>query len=517
MRNSRICGQILLVLVTLAGVGLSRGEEAAGVDPALFVMPRKAPAFRELTQAAEWDKQFAKALSDLGNLDQLKDSEQPSAGCRVDRVNEGSQAAAIGLKVGDIIREIDGRPVGQKNINAFREEHDQQMTVVGKDGTSREVTIHAGMLGFNGRAVVRPELVYLRQGVRNAKWDAYAAVGAARCIDHPNLAETAWHQAMKAGYVADGLSDYCGAQIAWRQGRNQEAVDFCALLNARKDIPESLEVEMFSRQLAIANFKTEQALGGRMVFSPPVLEGSMPPEWMEWLQLLQDTHRRLPEAQRIGPSPGEIASYVKTSLLKDMVPWPNEDDDINRYRREVRDEFARQDRPFEMKAPCHHYWVFPELPKDEAADVELIVHARMRPADPMLPGATAGFAVGLIDGDEAPVADRNGNPSDTQRQFLSAWAEVWGLGLVHQSRDANHEGIEQVVNVGEAVLNHRQFTLRLIHSAGRDEVWIDQRRLVYLPAMRNPRKIGFRLYATGVTVETRVGFSKLDPKQVVGN
>jgi hypothetical protein len=67
------------------------------------------------------------------------------------------------------------------------------------------------------------------------------------------------------------------------------------------------------------------------------------------------------------------------------------------------------------------------------------------------------------------------------------------------------------------VLNHRQFTLRLIHAAGRDEVWIDQRRLVYLPAARNPRKIGFRLYATGITVETRVGFSKLDPKQVSGN
>jgi hypothetical protein len=508
---------MLWVLTLLAWAGLSRGEETAAIDPAIFVMPRKAPVFRKLTEAAEWDRQFAKAFSDLGNLDRLKDSEHPSAGIRIDRVDEGTQAEAIGLKVGDIIREIDRQPVGQKEFRTFREDHDQQMTLVGTDGMAREVTIRPGTVGFNGRPVVRPELVYLRQGARSVKWDAYAAVGAARCIDDPKLAETAWHMAMKAGYVEDWLSDYCGAQIAWRQGRSQEAVDFCALLNARKDIPAPLDVEGFSRALAIANFKIEQALGGRMAFAPPVLEGSLPPERMERLEQLLDIHRRLPEAQRTGPSPGEIASYVKTSLLKEMEPWPNQDEGTNRFRHDVRDELARQAGPFEMKVPCGHYRVIPELPRGEAADVELMVQARMHPADPLLSGATATFMVGLIDGDEAPVPDRNGQDSNRHQAFLSAWVEVWGMGIVDQRGDTDRGTIVQAVNVGESVLNHRQFTLRLIHAAGRDEVWIDQRRLVYLPAMRNPRKIGFRLYATGITVETRVGFSKLDPKQLMGN
>jgi hypothetical protein len=123
--------------------------------------------------------------------------------------------------------------------------------------------------------------------------------------------------------------------------------------------------------------------------------------------------------------------------------------------------------------------------------------------------------VGLIDGDDPPIPDPPAR-SDRQRhrQFLCAWVELWGTVVITQSPDFQKQVTVQAVTAEESVLHERTFALRLLHAAGRDEVWLDDRRLLYLPSARNPRKVGFRLYVTGVTVDTRVTFSKLDPTQV---
>jgi len=505
------CFRLLaLVLLAQAASEVARGEAPAPVDPAIFVMPAGSPGLREVLQGAEWEKRFNKALADLGDLEKLKASELPSAGQRVDRVDAGGPGDTLGLKAGDIIRDIDGQPICQKEFRQLRQGRPQQMTVVRPDGRVVEMSIQPGPVGFNGRPMVRPELVYLRQGVRLPAWDALAAVGAARCFDDPDLAETAWNRALHAGYKPDCISEYCGAQLEWRQGRPILAMAYCAMLNKREGVPEAFDIQGLSGALAVANFKLEQAIAGRLVVSPPAGEQHIAPERIEWLKRLLKFHRSLPDAERFGRSPNDIASGAKSDILNDMEPWPNENEKTNGYRYDVRDWLAHA-KPLPMQVPGDHYQVFPEVPMHPAGDVELIVRVKMKIADPLPPNASSAFMVSLIDGDQSTVPDRDGDAANRHRAFLSAWVEGWGMSLVEQAADDGHGVIVAASDAGEAVSNNRQFTFRLVHAAGREEVWLDHRRLVYLPAASNPRKIGFRLYATGVNVETRTNFSKLDP------
>jgi hypothetical protein len=499
----------LAILLSWPRAALAQ-ESAAPVDPAVLVMPAAAPAFREVLKGAEWDKAFAEALRKLGDLEALAKSGLPEAGARIDTVDYFiGQGGQLGLKPGEVISEIDGVAVDDDHFAGRREERDQTITVVGVDGKARQVTISAGKIGVNLSPFVRPELVYLRRGTRDVRWDALVAVGGANCVSNPDLAETAWGRAMQAGYKADYLSDYCGMQIAWRQGRNEEAVAYCAMLHGRAGIPGMLSFEHITQQLAIGNFKIAQAMAMRMTAEPG--ESKAEGDLGDFLQGLLEGHRQLTEKQRFGPSPSEIASYVKTNLLKEMEPWSTHNEEYDKYNREAMVKLAKQEQPLEMSAPTAHYRAFQLIPKRDAEHVELIIRTKMFATDEQTSRYNKHLVVSLADCDEAagvvdPLARRR-NPL-----FLTVSINPQGLCRI----EMNRSGLVRVTSipVAEEIGDRRQFTLKLLHAGGREEVWIDRRRLLYLPAARQPKKVGFQLNVVGTTASVRADFSKLDPQQV---
>lgn len=489
--------------------GAAVGDETTmNVDPLIFTAPKSSPVFREPLKGDDWTKRFSAAKDQLGDLELRKTSTRAEAGSRVTRVHPDSQAAALGFVPGDVISEMDDEPIGQKDFATFRKDGDQQLTLVGVAGEARRFTVKSGSIGFNAVPVVYPEMVYLRKGVRQPEWDVFAAVGAATCLKDPALAETAWHHAFEAGYMADFLSDYCGAQIAWRYGRPEDAVAFCASLAARKDVPASLDIEHFSRQLALANFKVEQAITGRMNGDPGTpLDGDG--ALNNWLRGLVSFHQGLPEPQRFTKSPGEVASYVKTNLLKQMEPrLEGTDEAMNRYRREVSDFLAKQSDAFELKVESGHHQHIVQMPKVDDPDVELIFRTKLRLTDNISTRFANQCTIGLINCDDPQNA--NLNRIARQGGLLSIHIEPWGACFIKQG---TNDGVPvQILSVAEEVADGKQFTLRLLHASGRDELWINRRRLLYLPSAESPQKIGFYMRCIGTTAEVRVDFTKLDPK-----
>jgi hypothetical protein len=485
-------------------------EDAARVDPAVFVAPYQSPPFREVIKGAEWDKQFAAALGTLGDLEALCHSAFPSAGTRIGEVDPDGQGARRELVEGDIIAEVDGEALNQGELNAFRKEGDQKLTIVGRDGVARQLTISAGKLGISITPMLRPELVYLREGARDPKWDAYAAVGAAFCRVNPGLAETAWHHAIEAGYVPDAVSDFCGAHLAWRGGRMEEALAYCAMLRSRKKIPAALDVEALGYALEIASFKMEQALARRAndAAGPARVEGDVG----ELLQTLLAAHRQRAEAERLGPSPSEIASYVKSNLLKQMAPRLQDNKEFDDYAKWVRDQLARQQGPLHMEAQTDSYDTVMQMPKVDAADVELSVDVKLKRFDSHAGGFAKCMTIALVNCDD-PELIANGFTTPNER-MLNMEIDTNGLCLIHlKSRDGV---LVQRVSVAEEIANNRQFKLRLLHAAGREEVWIDRRRLLYLPACEKPKRIGFHFRTVGAKADLRVSFYKLDPRLAPG-
>lgn len=500
---------IVLVTYVFAGV-ICAEEEAVRVDPVIFVAPQQSPAFREVIKGAEWDKQFGAALASLGDLEALSHSAFPSAGTRIGEVDPDGQGARRELVEGDIIAEVDGQALNQQEFNDFRKEQDQKLTIVGRDGVGRQLTISAGKLGISITQVLRPELVYLREGARDPKWDAYAAVGAAFCRANAALAETAWHHAIKAGYVPDVMSDFCGAHVAWRSGRTEEALAYCAMLRSRQKIPAALDAGALGYALEIASFKMEQALARRANDAAGAVRGEEDVD--DLLKSLLAAHRQRAEAERLGASPSEIASYVKSNLLKQMAPRLQDNKEFDDYAKWVRDELARQKGPLHMEAPTASYETVMQVPKVDSPDVELSVDIRLKRFD----GHSSEFAkcltIALVNCDD-PEYTAKGLGTAMER-MLDMQIDTSGTCLIRlKSRD---RVLVQRVSVAEEIANNRQFKLRLLHAAGREEIWIDRRRLLYLPASEQPKRIGFHFGTVGVKAELRVSFYKLDPRLAPG-
>jgi hypothetical protein len=482
---------------------------SAPADPAVFVMPREFPPFREVMKGAEWDKQFAAALKSLGDLEALSHSSFPSAGSKIHHVDADRPGSQLGLVAGDVIVEVDGEAIYQKDMNSFRQDHDQQLTVVNAAGVSRQVAIHAGKLGIAMRPMLRPELVYLREGVRNPKWDAYAAVGAAMCRSNPVVAETAWYHAMKLGYAADAISDYCGAHAAWRAGQMEEALARAAVLQSLPKIPAALDAEDLGYGLAVANFKMEQALARQLTAMPGAARGDA--DFVDRFQNLINAYHQRPAAERVGPAPSEIAAYVKKSLLKEMDPLLQNDKVDDDYANWLRDEMAR-DRWVNTEAESGHFASNMQIPRGEARDVELAVDINLRRFDDQDSRYARVLTVALVNCDEAEFTARGLYPGG-QRMLDVRVEENGTCTIAVGSRDGFRA---QRLSVDEAIAGNRRFRLRLLHAAGRDEVWIDRRRLLYLPSTENPKKIGFHFGAVGVKADLHMSFYKLDPGQVEG-
>ncbi len=179
--------------------------------------------FEEKLSAEEYRHRFKAALDALPSVESLESSPTPTVGCYVNKINPGHQAEALGIDSGSIIVWVNGRLPWPRWIDWGRRNTPVTMKFVNSAGEPKSVTIQPGTIGVNYSAYMRPDLAYIRRPNRLRTVDEQVLVGMAMASKDPDLAETAWAQAIAKGYPSDDLSDSCAALIALQQNKAQTA------------------------------------------------------------------------------------------------------------------------------------------------------------------------------------------------------------------------------------------------------------------------------------------------------
>lgn len=498
-----------MALATLAGCGKSDDNQPAAtnpataptqpapaaVDPLPYAPPTTRPAFRHVLSTDQWQQQFQHALEQLPPVADLDKLKEPLVGVKITQVTPASQAAKLGIKVGDVMVALDGEQLYRPaQTRGLRTDGPQTLTVVSADGQERKLTIQPGEIGVDSEPHWNPLLLHIRGSNRSEKWDDYVLVAIANIEKDPELAETAWHYALAAGYRPDHLSDAHGAQLAQTLGRAKEALDFAHF--ARSE-PAPQDISLLSPQdifqAAIAEFKLEQALAA-------IRDGAADTENLEThFQRLLAKHTQLPTEQRVGLSPSQRAQSLRRedllprcAAMNDNTPW-------------YLDRLVKG-QDFEMKTPIEHYNGIVFAPSNAGRDMELVVHFVL-PDLKVQPSRYARvFAVGLFDCNDPQPARlvESGMPGG----FLGISIEDDGAAELFHGPGLTLTSID----VSREIANNREATLRIVQCAGRQEVFLNDRRLLYLPAANEPEITGVYIKTVGLTANvTAAQFSKLLP------
>ena len=477
------------------------------VDPAELVVPKSPPEFRQVVHPDAWQRRFDAALAELGGVKGLEEAKAPHFGEEIIFVENGGPAHALGIVAGEIITQVDDMALRGVDLKDARRNRPQKITVVGKNAQARILDINPGKIGVDIEAVFRPDLVYIRQGTRGPAWDAFAAIGAACSQSDPALAETAWRRAIAAGYQPDFISDLCGAVIAWRQGRNDEAVAFLAVMETRQKRHPELSPERWVRRIGLANFRIGQALAGRMIPNPPPANTRSPAD--DFLKAELAAHTRLPVPGRLGPSPDQISHLKKDDLLGQLESLLSPAGESQFYHERAHDAL-RDRKTLPLDVPTAHYQTLIQKSKLETGDVEVEVRLQTWPTDKDESPWSKVVIIGIVDCTPADLSyEAYGYPA--RGGMLSAHIRGHGRINIFQGTDERVE--VQTIDARQELRNRQWATLRLIHAAGRDEVWLNQQRLLYLPAVDQPRKLGIHLGAIGMSARVETRFWKLNPPQ----
>lgn len=449
-----------------------------GVDPIEWNQPAQRPAFRSRLSGEEFTKRFESALDEIGSIDALVDSKLPPSGLRLTKVLPDSQAEALGLSVGDIVRRIDDQYLWTHYQSWPRTEEPQQLHYVSRNGEARSVRIQPGRVGVNGLGVWKPELLYIRGKGRSEKWDRDVLVGIVKRWTDPELAETCWRRAIDAGYRRDYLSAMCGAAIALEQGRAEAAADFAFFArNEDRDNGQLVHPVLLYR-VAIANYKIKAALeiAQRDATAIEVNHAS--------LEMMISLHDRRTAAQRSLPPPSRrVESWYRDDLVPRVVKI-----DGHNHIKQIRK------RKIHLKTPSGSFTRILFGLRDPARDVEMRLRFTIKPTDGQTTAFGKIFQMSLVVRDpEKYRSDLGPSPN-------------WGLGVelecpttwhmrhsVQFSRFSHHD--ERLHTDGKTVHDYR-----FIRVGGQGEIFRDGRRVLYTPINEEINGFDFYLKAVGVDV-----------------
>lgn len=293
MRNPIVVLGIVLILTTQA--------TAAEIDPLVWSKPTQPPEFRERLSADDFQKRSRAVLDELGDLKKLELSQQPDHGIRIKQVTGGDQAASWNLQPGDILTKIDQFDLWGGGIP--NKDSRRRVTFFSvADGKSRTVNAEAGPLGVFIGWHWRPELAFLHSKKnRQAKWDELVVVGSHSFEFDPDLAETAWFKAFKAGYPRDELANICGAMIALKQGRPEEAADFAYLAREAEPKQAKFVSPIALLRVMLANYKLDDAFELCQRFPQQLVDEP------RLFRALADMHRGRSQADRLVEPPSRLA------------------------------------------------------------------------------------------------------------------------------------------------------------------------------------------------------------------
>ena len=443
------------------------GASAAEVDPIVWSKPEQTVEFRERLVGEAYQTRARLVLNELGDLKSLEQSPIPDHGIRVARINGDGQAITLKLQEGDILTKIDQIDLWG---GAIPNQGARRKVSVFEATTKklRSVNAEPGRFGIDLASHWRPELTYLRSKERrNTKWDEFVVVGC-RCIDSdPDVAETAWFNALKAGYKRDELANICGAVVALNQGRPDDAAGLAWLAREAEPKQAVLVSPIALLRVALANYKMVDAFELCQRF--PQQLANEP----RLFRALADMHLARTETERKMAAPSRLAAdryrddllprcYGQSPPTSGLLPKLRERNGVT------------------VTAAPEKFLSLAFAPPEPARDLELSVTFQTLQAKPGR--FDSGVQVGFTATGNAEDVDEEADSDFEQANYLLDVA----ARCLHDGGILLDHGLPVSptrIDGAEAAQQSRPRTIRVIRLAGQAEVFVDGRRVLYQPVL----------------------------------
>ena len=294
--------------------------------------PSAKAQFRKLLSDPDYRRLSAPFVNRIPQAVKESASKLPDHGLKISGVFVTGALEAQGVTLNDVVTKADGQDLWGR----FSDASDDSIRVQvysGRQDRFRELKV-ATDLGHAFSVYRRPDLPYLRGKGRNAAWDRDAFVGLVAAASAPDLAETAWHRALAAGFPRNRLCLASGAQLSLAQGRPEAALDFWYEAEHEKG-SESLD-PLLAYRVMIANYKLDRA--GELARSHPKLL----PNLADGMEALVALHRGRPAQERAAAAPASRRGGMhRRDARKDLIglesargkPLPRAADQPRRFPR----------------------------------------------------------------------------------------------------------------------------------------------------------------------------------------
>lgn len=462
---------------------------AAGVDPLVWSKPEKPPEFRERLAPGEFQRRSQAVLTELGDLRKLELSPLPDHGVRFLRLRGEGQAQKWELQSGDILTKVDQHDLWGGAIP--NRESRRRVTIFHiADGSSQTVSAEAGPLGIYMGSHWRPELAYLRsKKLRHAKWDELVIVGSRSCESDPDLAETAWLKALKAGYRRDELANICGAVIALKQGRSAEAADFAYLAREAEPKQAKFVSPLVLLRVMLVNYKLDDAFELCQRFPQQLAQEP------RVFRALADLHRGRPESERFAESPTRLADKrFRDDLLPRCIPLTR--DAVNLMPK------LRERNGVTVSVPNHGHIPLAFLPPEPARDLELTV--KFTPLELNTGNQECHIQVGFIPHREGDADDLT---KSEEYQFFGAHGFEGSRVLLEHGAKFNGTLID---SPNYPLTLQRPHEIRIIRVAGQAEAFVDGHRVLYQPVLPDEMHLAALVRPFGIRVRIEsIEFSEI--------
>jgi hypothetical protein len=464
--------------------GITAAQER---DPLAEIAAKELPAFRKLLSDDTYVERSRQELAALGDLEELRSSAMPAFGAKVVRVDPGGAGERLGVAQGHILVRMNDKPVrwsefgGNVRLPGTLEFYDLETKSL------RKLRFGPGSMGLAFSPVWRPEFAYLHRGPRQAKLDEHVVVGIVMRSRDPDLAETAWHRAVAAGYRPDFLSAQCGAEIALNQGRSEDSWQFALAAQRASTSPDETVSPVVLYRAAMANFQLRAAREVARQYPRTINTAT------ETLTRLIDEYEARSNAQRLLPPPSEMAQGM---YRDDLTPRLAVGD---RTRFEGLFMDLQNGETVRLRPATDQYMQFVLFTPEAVGDFDFSVRLSLKVSDDREGRFPKFLQMGVFPGgpDDSDPSDRltfGGLHGLLELQFNG----VEPLMAVQHSEEATRYSFtyQQLRMDGR-----HEHALRLVRVQGRGEMFLDGKRLAYVPLGLDPQPLAFVIKAVGMSVD----------------
>lgn len=480
-RILRRLGRIGCAICLVGGAVCTTVAGESSNDPLKRQPAQERPAFRQLLKTAAYQNRFDKFLSSIGDLKELKRSNRPIHGSRITQVARGEQGDQLGLEAGDIIEQINGQEIWSTNYPDGDSPRRLRYFDV-SESLMQTGRVAPGKIGIWSVTHWQPELQYLRNESRRGVWDKEVLVGIVARESDPDLAETAWHRAVKLGYNRDYFSAQFGIAIALAQGRPEIAADFADFARQANAEKGQRVHPLLMYRAALANYQLTEAL--RLVRSHPLTFDINP----DVLLYEIDRHSNLSPDDRELPVPHQQAAAM---YRDDLLPRAQ-----GREYFSIKDYLPTLQRGDVLKlgvSAGNYKYVFfgPSYP---VRNIDLTVRVKAKPTSDAGSEWAKLVEVGLL-------RDVDQSRNEIMKLRLQQQnGDVQPGSLVRPSHSAGLVSLEY----SDATVHldgKQEQEIRLIRIGGRGEIFLNGKRVLYGPVPEHANQMNVYIRTIGTTIE----------------